>query len=112
MVRLATRPRIASGADICSVAMLLAVWAISAAPPMNAISAARVIVGLAARQRMALAISTIQAAWSSAWRSTRASALAMKPPRVPPSPGRHEEAETLRAGEELVLRIDGEKRAP
>ncbi len=86
MVMLAMRPRIASGADICKVARLLAVCAISAAPPMKPQSAATGSVGLAATPRIAAAITTIQRACSSAWRSACASALAMKPPTIPPAP--------------------------
>src|ERR1051325_8481082 len=86
MVRLEMRPRISSGAFICSIAMLLAVCAISAAPPTRPQASAAPSVGLAARPRIAAPMSTIQPAWMRAWRSACASALAARPPSVPPTP--------------------------
>jgi len=80
------RPRIASGAEICSIAMLLEACAISAAPPTMLKAIAMANDGLDATPMMAAPITMTQTVWIRPWRSARASALAMKPPSVPPTP--------------------------
>src|SRR5918992_1275503 len=62
MSRLEMRPRIASGAAICSIAMLLEACAISAAPPITLKRIASTSVGLRATPMIAAAITPTQIA--------------------------------------------------
>mgnify|MGYP006195791729 CR=1 FL=1 len=80
--RLEMRPRIASGADICSIAMLLEACAISAAPPITLNAMASAYDWLSATAMIEAAITMTQIAWISPCRSARPSALAMKPRRL------------------------------
>src|SRR6185436_15164456 len=84
--RLEMRPRIASGADICTIAILLEACAISAAPPITLSAMASAKDGVSATPMMAPAITTIHTDWIRPWRSARPSAWAIKPPSVPPTP--------------------------
>src|SRR5688572_11382464 len=59
--RLEMRPRIASGAEICSIAMLLEACAISAAPPITLKRIASTSVGLRATPMIEAAMTTIHA---------------------------------------------------
>ena len=107
------RPRIACGADICSIAMLLAVCAISAAPPTKLSASGRHASGLAATPMIAEAITRIQPAWISAWRSARRERVGDEAAERAADADRGEQhAEALRPGGEHVLGIDREQRPP